>query len=250
MTELYAQFAAPTSRLQIFMLLNLFTSLPHFQESALSLASHPLMSQLLLSLLIDNSSTMCSVGMTLLVKILPLFAVYASDNLKLILPELLVILARVVCWKERGLPPNDSEAALGILDSSNTSPPLDPNPDLNWERLEATFYAAAATPPSPDRYFTFLYYLFPCNVLRFLRTPLMFLGECDFPSPFTKEWCEVIDEKELKGKAEVYTSLHVSNDLLKYIFRPESFKGTPVSSVNHLAGRKRRALGPQLLGKV
>ncbi|KAF9053545.1 hypothetical protein BDZ89DRAFT_1056142 [Hymenopellis radicata] len=214
MTELNAQFAAPTSRLQIFMLLNLFTSLPHFQESALSLASHPLMSQLLLSLLIDNSSTMCSVGMTLLVKILPLFAVHASDNLKLILPELLVILARVVCWKERGLPPNDSEAALGLLDSSNTSPPLDPNPDLNWERLEATFYAAAATPPSPDRYFTFLYYLFPCNVLRFLRTPLMFLGECDFPSLFTKEWCEIIDEKELKGKAENLLRAHQCHPLI------------------------------------
>ena len=137
--------------------------------------------------------------MTLLVKLLPLFAVHASANLKEILPQLLLILARVLCWKER--PTVETERDL--LDPLSAIPPLELNTDVEWERLEATFYATAATPPDPHRFFTFLYYLFPCNVLRFLRTPHLYLTEYEYPSPFTQEWNNVINPKELKSKAEV-----------------------------------------------
>lgn len=170
MAELHSHFKIPSSRLQIFSLLNSFTSLSDFRPSALTLATHSLMSQLLFSLLVDNSSTMCSIGMTLLVKLLPLFAVHASANLKEILPQLLLILARVLCWKER--PTVETERDL--LDPLSAIPPLELNTDVEWERLEATFYATAATPPDPHRFFTFLYYLFPCrsSVLLFSNAAL------------------------------------------------------------------------------
>ena len=59
------------------------------------------MISLLHSLIFDNSSTVCTIALAVLSKLLPIFAVKASDHLKSLLPLLLVVLARILCWKER-----------------------------------------------------------------------------------------------------------------------------------------------------
>ncbi|KIY68612.1 hypothetical protein CYLTODRAFT_421458 [Cylindrobasidium torrendii FP15055 ss-10] len=211
MTELATQFTTPSTRLQIFTLLNLYTSHQDFNKSASTLASrlasHPLTELLLLSLILDNSSTTCSTGLTLLVKLLPLFAVHASSNLKEILPQLLVILMRVVCWRDR--------TSAGVeLDILRPPPTLEVKADIEWECLEATFDTGVPAIPSPRRFFTFLYYLFPCNVLRFLRTPHLYLEECTYQSPFTQDWDQVINANELKENVENLLRSHQCHPLI------------------------------------
>ncbi|KAK0240261.1 hypothetical protein EDD85DRAFT_927358 [Armillaria nabsnona] len=216
MTELHGQFVNPSARLQILILLNLFTSSPGFRDSASILATHPLTASVMTSLLIDNSTTACSVGLTLLVKLLPLLAVHACEKLKEMVPQLLLVLSRLVCWKERVSIVDESNGSQVDIprDFFNASPSHEIRLELHWERLESTFDAAAAPGPSPRRFFTFLYYLFPCNVLRFLRAPLSYLDDCQPESPYTVGWDAVIDETELKGKAEKLLREHQCHPLI------------------------------------
>ncbi|KAI0362191.1 hypothetical protein OH77DRAFT_1515479 [Trametes cingulata] len=229
LTELYHCFISPTSRLQLLILLNAYTSQPAFSEHAHVLASHPLMTSLIHSLIFDNSSTVCTIALTVLIKLLPTFAVKACEQLKRLLPLLLVVLARILCWRERQssspiipvLPdPDDSdeEDALASDDDEDVeregSRPLPIREDIEWERLELTFDGPASKAPSPDRYFTFLYYLFPCNTIRFLRYPVRYLTDNGVDSLYAVEWEEALDEDKIRSKSEPLLRRHVLHPLL------------------------------------
>jgi len=58
----------------------------------------PLFSSLLMSLQVDRSTTVFSVGINVLIMMLPKLAVDSPKALNDALPRLLAILARVVCW--------------------------------------------------------------------------------------------------------------------------------------------------------
>ncbi|KAJ2976058.1 hypothetical protein NUW54_g11633 [Trametes sanguinea] len=217
LTELYHCFVSPSTRLQLLILLNAYTSQPAFPENAHVLASHPLMTSLLNSLTFDNSSTVCTIALTVMIKLLPIFAVKACEDLKRLLPHLLIVLARILCWRERQssapiipvLPdPEDSddEDALASDDDEDGeregSRPLPIREDIEWERLELTFDGPASKAPSPDRYFTFLYYLFPCNTIRFLRYPVRYLTDNQVDSLYAIDWEEALDEDKIRSKSE------------------------------------------------
>lgn len=205
------------------MLLHAFTSQPTFPtQAAVAMAQHPIMQSLLHSLVLDNSSTVVSVGIRMLTKLLPIFAVHACEDLKRILPWLFVILARIICWKIRKItnvvdPQDNSELGLDpdvlrdmfeeedetqdyIVDNRNTLPI---RPDLEWERLDVVFTGINATNPPPHQFFSFLYYLFPCNVLRFLRYSVSYLTDSGVETPYTVSWEEALDEGLIRSKSEV-----------------------------------------------
>lgn len=209
MAEVDTAFATPSSRHQLLILLNTFTSDEAFQPSASKLANHQLMDDLLNSLLIDNSSTLCTIGLTVLVKLLPIFAVYAWEELKKMLPRLFAILARVICWKERPPPVEPSSEADERLEVDEhvsnefvETPSLELRPDLGWQRLEPVFTASSFIPPSAT-YFSFLYYLLPCNLIRFLRGPSAYLNDRGYQTPFTVSWEDALDNVNIRSKAEV-----------------------------------------------
>ncbi|KAI0636896.1 hypothetical protein C8Q77DRAFT_1215790 [Trametes polyzona] len=229
LTELYHCYISPTSRLQLLILLNAYTSQPAFPDHAHVLASHPLMNSLLHSLIFDNSSTVCTIALTVLIKLLPIFAVKACQQLKRLLPLLLVVLARILCWKERQssspiipvLPdPEDSdeEDAFASDDGEDVvregTSSLKIREDIEWERLELTFDGPASKAPSPDRYFTFLYYLFPCNTIRFLRYPVRYLNDNGVDSLYAVDWEDALDEEKIKSKCEPLLRRHVLHHLL------------------------------------
>jgi hypothetical protein len=211
MDDIHNSFSAPSTRLPLLTLLNAYACQNSFDSCVAALANHHLMSSLLSSLLLDNSSTVCTINLTLLIKLLPALAVKACSELKRMLPRLFVILARLICWKER--PPFHA-----LLDTDSTTPThevealrlvYDPIPklkvrmNLGWERLESTFDATHSSAPNPSVLFSVLYYLFPCNTLIFLRAPLLYLTERDFESPYTVSWEDALDEDELRSKSEV-----------------------------------------------
>jgi hypothetical protein len=175
------------------------------------------MLHLLYSLFLDNSSTAATLGVTLLVKILPFFAVYTREELSPMLPKLFAILARIICWKER--PASKSLGDATDVDFEReleyeTNPVLNISPDIKWERLEMSFHAAASLPPSSRNFFTTLYYLYPANLLKFLRNPSPYLVNSGIPSPYLESWEQAFDEGEIHRRSKVR---------LRYIFCPCNF---------------------------
>ena len=178
------------------------------------------MQSLIYCLIFDNSASECTVGITVLTKLLPIFAVKACEDLKRLLPSLLVVLARIICWEARpyyALPDLALEAARGRNPGSLVEPIVEDlrdihnhdggnrlpiRPDLEWERLDQTFIGASSTAPPRQQYFAFLYYLFPCNTIRFLRGAVSYLSESEFESPYTFGWEEALDEDKIRSKCE------------------------------------------------
>lgn len=165
-------------------------------------------------LLVDTSSTVCAIGLTIMTKLIPIFAVHNPERLKIMLPQLFAILARIICWRERVPSPGGPARVAELEDVSSSedagggddTPILQPialNPDLGWDRLEWTFGATVSPPPSPRRFFTLLYYLFPCNLLNFLRRPAEYLTERGCESPYVVQWDVVLDDEQIKTKSEV-----------------------------------------------
>lgn len=145
-------FASSQRRLKLALFLASLIHAPHFPIKTFS--KHPILDSLLLSLTVDNSSTLFEVEMTMLTILLPHFAVDATDTLIRILPSCYAILGRVICWKPRsdlaeprpedgGLPKSDSSRGSRISDQE-----LDPaatpavRSDLGWEKPGRSSYSS------------------------------------------------------------------------------------------------------------
>ncbi|KAG2041690.1 hypothetical protein BDR03DRAFT_890201 [Suillus americanus] len=249
MSAINYSFATPSSRLQLLILLNRYTSEPSFQSLAAALADHPLLDSLLNSLLLDNSSTACTIGLTVIVKLLPIFAVKACEELKMMLPRLLAILARIICWKERSVPKPAFEGAEDTDESSATgdaqtsayneftaSSNLPLRHELGWERLELMFNAASSAPP-PGIFFSCLYYLFPCNLLRFLHGPSAYMNDRCYESPFSISWEDALDEDNIRSKSESLLRGRIVNarviwgDWTKELTEPDMWANYSVSRI-------------------
>lgn len=216
--QVFHCFASPSSRLQLICLLNRYTTEPLFEQHACVLASHPLMSSILTSLLVDNSTTACTISLGVLTKLLPIFAVKNCSALKRLLPQLFAILARILCWPEgapstpthtplpEGTSSDEEHSSVGVEYSGQATEAkraLDVNLDLQWELLESSVDSKGASAPSPERYFTFLYFLFPCNLIAFLRDPVGYLTERNVERPYTVDWEDALDHEQIKTKSEV-----------------------------------------------
>jgi hypothetical protein len=202
LTNVNVCFLNPSSRLQLLMLLNVYASHDSFPSCASVFADHPLMSNLIYSLLFDESPIACTISLTLMTKLLPAFAVHASGSLRLMLRRLLTVLARVICWKERG--PFDE-----MTDPPNNSPPTDDvahvqpfsiRSDLQWIRLPGVLDSTSPS-PSPNAFFRILYYLYPCNTISFLRNPITSLESTE--CPYSLPWNVVLDEDQIRSRSEV-----------------------------------------------
>lgn len=163
-------------------------------------------------------------AITLLTKLLPVFAVRACEDLKRLLPSLFVVLARIVCWETRQpytLPDLAAGAARGggpdVLvepvvedkrdeDVSDNSNRLPFRLSLQWNRLEQTFTGATSSAPPRQQYFSYLYYLFPCNTIRFLRGAVSYLNQTTLESPYMVDWEHALDEDKIRSKSEVRRS--------------------------------------------
>ena len=155
----------------------------------------------------------------MLTKLLPIFAVKDCAALKGLLPQLFAILTRILCWPEgtsatmihpslpEGTASDEEHGALGneyLGQATEAKRTLDANPDLQWEGLDLSLDSSAAPAPSPQRYFTFLYFLFPCNLIAFLRDPIGYLTERKVERPYAVDWEEALDHEQIKTKSEVW----------------------------------------------
>ncbi|THU92182.1 hypothetical protein K435DRAFT_758374 [Dendrothele bispora CBS 962.96] len=217
MTELFDRFSNPSYRLQLTIFINLYVSNSAFESSAATLANHPLMTGILHSALLDNSTTCCTIGLTVLTKLLPILAVHAPEELKGFVPLLFAILARISCWKQEhlyhgtGMEDEDEETPTDADDSVV----LEIRSDLIWQPLGATSLKSSPI-ASLHSYFTFLYYLFPLNLLKFLRDPVYYLSNHDLPSPYTVGWDSVLYQNELRNRIEPLLQQHLYHSVMAW----------------------------------
>ena len=218
-------FVTPSLRLQIVSLLDTLISQPSFIDISSAVFTHPVIGCIFRSLEVDNSSTVCAVELALLVKVLPAAAIKAFEPLSDMLPRLLGILGRILCWKGRGgQHPEGGKAPYSDLlsyddniliaekqeqenvsqDSKDTQ--LEIRGELSWNRLERSFDLSTTSLPVPRQFFGLLYFLFPCNTVTFLRGASEFLIERDVESPWTVGWEDALDDKQIRTAGSV--SLH------------------------------------------
>ncbi|EKM83057.1 hypothetical protein AGABI1DRAFT_118451 [Agaricus bisporus var. burnettii JB137-S8] len=218
-TEILTRFANPSARLQLFTLLNALSSQPSYNDVAQVLSKHVLLRHILLSISLDNSATVCSAGLTFLVKSLPYIAVYDRERLRFFIPRLLGSLARVLTWKERyptfngaDNDPPDQQLERELVEITHKR--LHVRPDFKWQRLEMTFSGITSHIPDPRPFFSMLYYLYPSNVLKFLRGPVEYLISYNLDSPYMEGWNQALDEDEIRRKSENLLREHICHPLL------------------------------------
>jgi hypothetical protein len=134
---------SPQWRLKLSVLLGSVVRSPEFPVR--EFAGHPILDSLLLSLVVDGSSTLFEIEIATLATLLPQFAVHAADTLIRILPFCYAILARVVCWKPRSKPSDLLEGEAAQSDTSSQTHQSDPEIDtaqtsqirsnLDWQKL-------------------------------------------------------------------------------------------------------------------
>ncbi|TFK27367.1 hypothetical protein FA15DRAFT_679018 [Coprinopsis marcescibilis] len=215
-TELDLQFAVPTYRLQLLILLNKFSGSPEFPSSVPVIANHNLVNSLRKCLLLDNSATVCTAALTFLIQLLPYFAVHTKMVLRSMLPVLFAIMARLLCWKER-LPPPPKEGYNQEFEKelyTDTTRVFHMAPGSDWERLEMSFHGTTSVPPSPRYYFTMIYYLYPSNTLKFIRAPAKYINDSNLPSPYTEPWEQVFDHDEIRRESENLMREHICHPFL------------------------------------
>ncbi|KAK2460619.1 hypothetical protein APHAL10511_007089 [Amanita phalloides] len=212
MTEVHDLFFDSSWRLQLFILLNVYSSSSSFVTSAAMMVKHPLMERLLVSILLDNSSAVCFAALNVIAKMLPVLAVNARHELRAMLPMLMAILARSMCWKERR-PTNVADEAPDVdLEEVEMNPALRPDP--KWNYLEMTLNVTSSIPPSPRSYFTILYYLYPANMLRFLNSPVKYLQDSGLRSPGVESWEQAFDHVEVRSCSEHLLREHICHPAL------------------------------------
>jgi hypothetical protein len=94
-------FSNPSARFNITTLLAQIFSWKIKSPPIVELVQSPFLDTFITSLLVDSSATLFGKQIITLLMLLPHMAVRTPEKLREILPDLLAILARALCWKSR-----------------------------------------------------------------------------------------------------------------------------------------------------
>ncbi|SAM81798.1 uncharacterized protein UBRO_03054 [Ustilago bromivora] len=217
-------FGEPTARVPLLFLLSTFLRL--YPIHAYHITSTALPRMLILSLQLDTSTTCVSLGVTALIMLIPHIPNWIANGGAGGLPTLLSIFARIVDWRRLG---HGWESRVGdhpeleemrrerdeeFTEIDRLGKRLNIKPSLRWNRLESTFDTTMSTPPNAEHLFTFLYGLFPCNIIRFLRSPIDYLRKASFDSPFEGPWEDMMDEVAVQSRSSPILRRHTLHPLI------------------------------------
>lgn len=217
-------FGDAAARVPLLFLLSTFLRL--YSLHAYHITSTPLPAKMILSLQLDTSTTCVSLGVTALIMLIPHIPNWIANGGAGGLPTLLSIFARIVDWRRLGsgwenrvgddpeLQELRREKDEEFAEVDRLGKRLNIKPSLRWHRLETSFDTAVSTPPNAEYLFTFLYGLFPCNVIRFLRSPVDYLKKASFDSPFEGPWEEMMDELAVQSRSAPILRRHTLHPAL------------------------------------
>ncbi|KAK9761806.1 hypothetical protein K7432_013029, partial [Basidiobolus ranarum] len=168
-------FLIQSSRIQVLTLLVNFLRRQDIHIHYIS--QSPLLDSIMQSLLVDSSVTTITLGLTVTSMLLP----HIVPILPKLLPKLLAIIARALCW--------DRE--------KNSSIPKEATLFPNWEVDESSTDEDLIA-PNANMTFTFIYGLFPCNLLKYITSPpayAQFYQELNLGPPWMEEEVDTLRTK-------------------------------------------------------
>lgn len=214
--HLSESFLEPSARIPILLLLTIFFRISSLH--AYHIVSTPFVRLLILSLQLDTSKTSAALGSFALATLIPHIPNWIANGGAGGLPALLSILARIIDWRKLGPQWEERTSALLGPDGQEAeewaqvqriSRRLQVRPEIDWKRLDTHFDTVSPPPPDAEKLFTFLYGIFPCNVIRFLRAPVDYLRKAEYESPFQADWDDILDETAVQNKAAPILRRHV-----------------------------------------
>lgn len=130
-------------------------------------------------LLLDTSSTVVDLAVTILIMFIP----HITSSLVSYLPTMLLIYGRILCWDDLNLPfdPEKAELQEGRDPYQSDEEYINTSTGQSWHILSNTFDNAESANPRVDYLFTFLYGLFPINFMAFIRKPRKYLKAAEYP---------------------------------------------------------------------
>lgn len=150
-----------------------------------TLASHPLLDTIITSLLLDTSNNLFPLGLRAILAVIP----YAPKEMTPKVPNLMVILGRAVCWRDRP-----------FLDAGTTSDApatTTPLPGKDWTVLTSATDSPVDLPISLQPFnivrlwLVAIYGAWPSNLLAFVRDPVTYLRGKQVESPYKVDWDQV-----------------------------------------------------------
>lgn len=191
-------------RLQALGLLCSFVRLqgPHLYQ----VLHTPLFEHLLQCLQIDTSTTVISLALTILIMFMP----HICNSLAKYLPQLFFIYTRVLCWDKYGvvrLEEIKAPHSTGGKETHRAETPGSGKEDSAghiWHKLDSSFETATSTTPDVSDFFTFLYGLYPINLVTFIREPYKYLERSDYRDIEDLD----LDEETIRIRTEQYRQRH------------------------------------------
>lgn len=161
----------------------------------------PLFDNLLRCLQIDTSTTVVALAMTALTMFLPHIPVSSGKHL----PSLFNIFTRMLFWeRERALSPRLRLDTTERNDDPDASE-MKKEEKSPWEKLSYSFESDDETLPELIHYFTFLYGLYPINLMSYIRKPSRYLRHAKFPGADDID----VEPSEIRKRTEPFREMHL-----------------------------------------
>lgn len=196
------------SRLQALTLLNNFLQqqTPHVYL----VTNTPLVEHLLKCLTNDTSTIVLSVAMKSLIMLLPHIPGFLGPQL----PRLFLIYTRLLCWERFSELSSEAQRAT-VTDSrishdretsaGSQDEATDIGIDFNWERARPHGETIEAGTPELMTFFSYLYALYPLNLMSYIRKPRRYLRDADFPNADAFD----LDRGVMRSRTEQFRQMHL-----------------------------------------
>ncbi|CAO1632508.1 unnamed protein product [Sympodiomycopsis kandeliae] len=222
--HLSTSFEEPMHRIPILLLLTIFLRINSLHTYHITKTA--LVQDIVMSLQLDTSTTLISLCITALIILIPHIPNWIANGGAGGLPVFLSIYARIVDWRKLGPgwenrvgDGDDLDQLRQKLDEEygeidRLSKRLAVRAEVEWARLESSVDTDLTAEPDATRYFTILYGIFPCNMVRFLRAPIDYLRKADYNAPLAPNWEDLIEESTVQLRSQPILRKHTCHPSL------------------------------------
>jgi len=124
------------------------------------------------------------------------------------LPRLFLIYSRLLCWERLYPVPNEDEQLSDADEgrsSSSEEEALDIVDQSDWEQMKPSIEGGDVNTPELGDYFTFLYGLYPLNLMSYVRKPRKYLKNINFPRADEFD----LDQDVIRRRTEQFQRVHL-----------------------------------------
>lgn len=196
-----------------FQALGLLAAFVEQQQAHLYLVSQTdVVDHLLTCLMNDTATVVVSAALRCLIMLLP----HMPATVVAQLPRLFLIYSRCLCWEKFSASSTKAQRDL-VTDErvrrgsgSEYSDESDDDSDLTWPTLHASPDMPESSAPELLHYFTYLYGLYPLNLMSYVRKPRKYLKNIDYPGADHFD----LDQAVIRSRTEQFQRVHLLHPAL------------------------------------